>query len=141
MFDTLYAQVGAAAVVLVAAFGFLRGGEPERVGAAVCAVGLLASLLVQDDARLRGPQWGLMIVDAGMLAAYVGVAWKSRRSWPVWAAALQSLVVMCHLLTLIDRRPPILAFYAVMNLASYGILLALAVGVWSAWRDHRAALA
>jgi hypothetical protein len=46
---------------------------------------------------------------------------------------------MSHLLTFIDARPPLMAFYVVVNLASYGILLTLAVGVWLAWRDRRAA--
>ncbi|MBX9460118.1 MAG: hypothetical protein KL785_02220 [Brevundimonas sp.] len=80
----------------------------------------------------------MMVIEALVLAAYVGVAWKSRRSWPIWAGALQSVIVMSHILTTADIRPPITAFYAVINLASYGILLVLALGVWQAWRDRRA---
>jgi len=68
----------------------------------------------------------------------VALAWKCRRSWPVWASALQALIVMSHLLTLVDLRPPMFAFYAVMNLASYGILLALALGTFQSWRNWRA---
>lgn len=139
MFDTLYSQIGAAIAVVVVAFAFLRGDEPERVGAGAYVLGLLASLLVQDDSQLYGPQWGLFAVDLVMLAVYAALAWKSRRSWPVWASGLQSLAVMSHLLTVIDARPPSAAFYAVVNLASYGILLALALGVRRAWRDARAA--
>ena len=33
MFDTLYSQIGSAIAVAVVAFAFLRGDEPERVGA------------------------------------------------------------------------------------------------------------
>jgi hypothetical protein len=138
VFDTLYSQIGAAVGVIVVTFAFLKGDEPERVGAGAYALGSLAALLVQDDSQLYGPQWGLMMVEAVVLAAYVAVAWKSRRSWPVWASALQALVVMSHLLTTTDIRPPIAAFYAVVNLASYGILLVLALGVLQAWRDRRA---
>ncbi len=138
MFDTLYSQIGAAVGVVVVAFAFLKGDEPERVGAGAYALGSLAALLVQNDSQLYGPQWGLMVVEAVVLAAYVGVAWKSRRSWPIWAGALQSVVVMSHVLTTTDVRPPIAAFYAVINLASYGILLVLALGVLQAWRDRRA---
>lgn len=138
MFDTIYSQVGAAVGVLVVAFAFLKGDEPERVGGVVYALAALASLLVQDDVDLYGPQWGLMIVDAVTLAAWAALAWKIRRSWPVWASALQSLIVMTHVLTLVDVRPPIVAFYAVINLANYGVLLALALGVAQAWRDRRA---
>lgn len=138
MFDTIYSQVAATIGVIVVAFAFLKGDEPERVGGGVYAISALASLLVQQETLLHGTQWGLMIVDAVTLAAYAAVAWKSRRSWPVWASALQSLVVMTHVLTLVDLRPPMVAFYDVINGASYGILLALALGVLQAWRDRRA---
>jgi len=138
LFDTLYAQIGTAISLAVVAFAFLKGDEPERVGASAFALALLASLLLQDDSRLSGPQWGLMIIDIVMLGVYAALAWKSRRSWPVWAGALQALIVMSHLLTFIDLRPPLAAFYAVMNLASYGILLVIVIGTLQAWRGRRA---
>ena len=138
MFDTLYSQIGAAIGVVVVAFAFLKGDEPERVGGGAYALGALAGLLVQEDSQLYGTQWGLMIVDTVMLGAYAALAWKSRRFWPVWASALQAVIVMSHILTAVDARPPIAAFYAVVNLASYGILLALTIGVFRAWRDRRA---
>ncbi len=122
----------------VVAFAFLKGDEPERVGAGAYAIGALATLTLQRDSQLYGAQWPLMIVETMMLIAYVALAWKSRRSWPVWAAGLQLLVVMCHILTVVDVRPPIAAFYAVINLATYGILLVLALGVLQAWRERRA---
>ncbi len=56
MFDTLYSQIGAAISVAVVAFAFLKGDEPERVGAGAYALGLLASLLLQVDAGLSGPR-------------------------------------------------------------------------------------
>ena len=138
MFDTLYSQIGAAVGVVVVAFAFLKGDEPERVGGGVYALGSLAALLVQNDGQLFGPQWGLMAVETVVLGAYAALAWKSRRSWPIWASALQSVIVMSHVLTTTDIRPPIAAFYAVVNLASYGILIVLALGVLQAWRDRRA---
>ena len=139
MFDTLLSQIGTAMAVAVIGFAFLKGDEPERVGAGAYALGLLASLLLQDDSRLSGPQWAVMAVDATLLFVYAGLAWKSRRSWPIWSSALLALILMCHVLMVIDLRPPLAAFYAVMNLASYGILLALALGTVRAWQDRRAA--
>ena len=138
MFDTLYSQIGAALGVIVVTFAFLKGDEPERVGGGAYAIGALASLLFQDDSQLYGPQWGLMLVETVMLVAWAALAWKSRRSWPIWACAFQSVAVMSHVLTTTDMRPPIAAFYAVVNLASYGVLLVLALGVVQAWRDRRA---
>ena len=136
MFDTLPAQIGAGLMVVVAGFAFLKGDEPERIAASAYVLGWFASLLVQTESDT---QWGLMGMDAIMLAIFAGLTWKSRRAWPVWATALQSLVVMSHLLTLVDIRPPGTAFIAVINLSSYGILLVIAIGTFWAWQERRAA--
>ena len=139
MFDTLPSQIGAAFAVAVVAFAFLKGDEPERMGAGAYVLALFASQLIQDSGKLHGTNWGLMAIDLVMLAVYAGLAWKSHRSWPVWVCALQSLILMSHVLTLVDVRPPAAAFFAVINLASYGVLLALAVGTFWAWQERRAA--
>lgn len=139
MFDTLPTQIGAGLTVLVVAFAFLKGDEPERIAGGAYVLTWFASLLVQGDGTSPGTQWGLMGIDIIMLGVYVALAWKSRRSWPVWATALQSLVVMSHVLTLVDLRPPASAFVAVVNLASTGILLILAIGTFWAWQERRAA--
>lgn len=139
MIDTLPAQIGAAITVLVIAFVFLEGDEPERTGGVAYMLAWFVSLLIQGDGVGGGVSWGLAAVDLILLGVFSALAWKSRRAWPVWASGLQSLVVMSHLLTFIDVRPPLLAFYVVINLASYGILLAIALGAGLAWRDRRAA--
>ncbi|WP_372707913.1 hypothetical protein [Brevundimonas sp.] len=139
MFDTLASQIGAAFALSVVVFAFLKGDEPERIGGGTYALGFLASLLIQEDGLLYGTQWGLLGIDIVMLAVYGGLAWKSRRSWPVWVSALQSLIVISHVLTLVDVRPPMTAYVTVINLASYGIMLSLAVGTFWAWQERRAA--
>ena len=139
MFDTLSTQIGAFLTVAAVAFAFLKGDEPERIAAGAYVLGWFASLLIQGDGSVGGTQWGLMGIDTIMLLVLVALAWKSRRSWPVWASALQSLVVMSHILTLVDIRPPVSAFYAVINLASTGLLLVIAIGTFWAWQERRAA--
>ena len=139
MFDTLSTQVGAGLTLLVVAFAFLKGDDPERIAAGGYVLSWFASLLIQSDGSVRGTQWGLMAIDAVMLAVFIALAWKSERAWPVWAAAFQSLTVMSHILTLVDIRPPVSAFYAVINLASIGILCTIAVGTFWAWQDRQAA--
>lgn len=139
MFDTLPTQIGAGLTVLVVAFAFLKGDEPERIAAGGYVLSWFASLLIQGDGAVGGTNWGLMAIDSIMLAVFAALAWKSQRAWPVWAAALQSLTVMSHILTLVDIRPPVSAFYAVINLASTGILLVIAIGTFWAWQERRAA--
>ena len=139
MFDTLSTQIGAVLTVLVVAFAFLKGGEPEKTAAGTYVLGWFASLLIQTGAVVSGTQWGMMAIDTVMLAVFAGLVWKAKRAWPTWVAALQSLTVMSHILTLIDIRPPMSAFIAVINLASLGILLTIAIGTFWAWQERRAA--
>lgn len=138
MFETLASQIGAAVAVCVTAFAFLKGDDPERIGAGAYILGFLASLLVQDTGQLYGTNWALMAIDTAMLAVLAGLAWKTDRAWPVWACALQSVVVLSHVLTIVDVRPPLAAFYAVINMASYGLLVTIAVGTFWAWQNREA---
>lgn len=139
MFDTLYAQIGAVIVVAICTFAFLKGGEIERVTAGAYVLGWFASLLVQNDFGLYGVQWGVFVIDAAMLCVLVALVWRSRSAWVVWASAFQLLVVMSHILAMVDGRPPIRAVLAVMNVAGYGVLIAMAVGTFWSWQERRAA--
>ena len=138
MFETLISQIGAFFAVMVVSFAFLKGDEPERIGAGGYILALFASLLVQDSGQLYGTNWGLLGIDTVMLGVFAGLAWKSNRAWPVWACALQSVIVLSHLMPLVDVRPPLSAIIAVINLASYGVLITIAVGTFWAWQDRRA---
>ena len=136
MFETPASQIGAAVAVCVTAFAFLKGDETERIGAGAYILGFLASLLMQDTGQPHGPNWWLMGIDSVMLAIYAALVWKTDKAWPVWVCALQSLNVLSHVLSIFDVRPPPAAFYAVINLASYGILVTIAVGTFWAWQDR-----
>jgi hypothetical protein len=139
MFQTLFSQIGLVCAVAATAFAFLKGEQPERLGAGTFMLGFFASQLLQDLTQLQGAQWGMMAIDVVMLILFSALAWKSGRAWPVWVCALQSLIVMSHLTTILDLRPPVTAFIAVVNLSSYGILIAIVIGTFWAWQDRRAA--
>ncbi|KQS55750.1 hypothetical protein ASG17_06720 [Brevundimonas sp. Leaf363] len=139
MFDTLPAQIGAVFVVLIGVFAFVKGDEPERVGAGTVLLGWFASLLVQRDGQLYGVQWGMFAIDTICLIVFGALVWKSRRNWPVWACGLQALSVMTHIMLMLDIRPPMQSFFTVINLAGYGILVAIAVGTFYAWQERKAA--
>lgn len=139
MFDTLSAQIGAAFVVLTCGFAFLKGDEPERVWAGAYILGWFASLLAQDDVALFTAQIRIFLIDVVMLFILIGLIWKARRVWPTWAAACQLLVVMSHVVAITDLRSSASAVIAVINLAGYGVLVALAIGTFWAWQERRAA--
>lgn len=138
MFDTWPALVGAAFVVLVGLFAFIKGGEPEKIGAGTFLFGWFASLMVQSNAGLFGVQWAMFAIDVAMLLVFIAMVWKAPRSWPVWACALQLLVVTSHVMIMLNLRTPISAFYTVVNMTGYGIMLAIAIGTFWAWQERRA---
>lgn len=138
--DTLYGQLGLLPMILVGIFAFMKGDEPERVTMGAYLLAWMAALLIQDDGGLHSNwQPGVLALDILMLSVFGGVAWKTRRSWPLWAAALQLVVVMSHVVIMFDMRPGMSAFYTIVNLASYGILLAIGLGTFWAWQERRAA--
>ena len=96
MFETIYSQLVLAAAVLVVIFAFWKGDEPERMGAAAYAMVFLAATMIRDATNLSFPRWGVMGLEVVLLVVFVGIAWHSRRAWPVWAASFQALIVTCH---------------------------------------------
>lgn len=139
MFDALSTQIGAALTVAVGVFAFTKGDEPERIGAGSYVFLWFASLLVQSDRGIYSLPWAMFALDSIMLVILGGLAWKARRSWPVWASALQLLAVASHVMVFVDLRPSMSAFYTVLNIASYGVLLCIAIGTFWAWQERRAA--
>ena len=139
MFETIYSQLVLAAAVLVVTFVFVKGDEPERMGGAAYAMVFLATTMIKGGVSPALPRWGVMGLEVVLLVVFIGIAWHSRRAWPVWAASFQALIVTCHGLVAANLRPPPDAAAAVINLSNYGLLVALAVGTFWAWQERRAA--
>jgi uncharacterized membrane protein len=140
MLDTHWSQIGLLVVVLIGVFAFWKGGEPERFAMGAWVLGWMAAMLIQGDTNLYlNFQVGLFLLDCAMLAVFITLAWRYRRSWPVWAGACQLIVLTTHLAFPLVQAASITAFYTVLNLAGYGILIAIGVGTFWAWQDRRAA--
>lgn len=138
MLYNIYTQVGLAVTVLVVAFAFVKGDESERIGASAYVLASLATAMIKEGASLSLPRWGVMGVEIVLLVVFIGIAWQSRRNWPIWAASFQALIVTCHVLVVFNLRPTHNAVAAVINMANYGLLAVLAVGTFWAWQERRA---
>lgn len=134
--DPVIAHVAFILVTLAAIVGFLKGDEPERIGAGAYALALFSTRLMQEPLHPGEPQLPLVLIDAALLVVYAALAWRSRRAWPVWAAAVQSLAVMAHLLMLAGAGPASLTLYDLIRLANLAVLGILCIGVIQAWRDR-----
>ena len=120
----------------VCIYAWFRGGSDERIVAATCLAGTLATLLAISPLHQRysGVEEGLMLVDLAVLAGFIVVALRSDRFWPLWVAGLQLTTSIGHLLKGIDQELLPRAYGAALQFWSYPILLILVVGTY---RRHR----
>ena len=123
-------------LVAVCIYAWWRGGTDERIIAATCLAGTAATLIAISPLQKRysGVEEGLMLVDLVVLLAFIAVALRSKRFWPLWVAGLQLTTSIGHLLKGIDQELLPRAYGAALQFWSYPILLILAVGTY---RSHR----
>ena|SRR6478736_9657023 len=122
MFTTLY--------LLTTAYALGRGGRPERQAAGIMAAALLLTWVVISSAgqRFHGPEYGVALVDALMLAALVWLALTADRFWPLWLAAMQVVIVLSHLAMILKPVPLPYYYRDTIQLWSYPQIAILAVG-------------
>ena len=129
-------------VFAVAAYAFGRGKLDERLAATICLVGSLATIVLSksDLTYYRGVEAGILTVDVLALLAFVLVALRSNRFWPLWVAGFQLTSVLSHFLKVIhwDLLPQVYA--AAERFWIYPIFLAIIAGTWRShqrWRHER----
>jgi hypothetical protein len=138
LLNTLPAQIGAAAILIICAGALWKGDRIEQWGGGICFMAWLATILIQDDVGATLEQFALLGVDFAVLVALGFLAWRGEKTWPVWAAACQAITVAVHLAKMVDFRIPTAAYISALVLASYGVLIALAIGTVVAWREREA---
>jgi hypothetical protein len=126
--------VWAAFLSAVCGFALWRGGRPERLAAAACVVAWLATYLAEDRANWVDPQWGILIVDALLLAVMLWLALTADRLWTLGAAAFQLLAVVTHGAMLADRTMGGWAYMTGGVIFSYLVIASIGVGTWLHWR-------
>ena len=128
--------------ILFATCGYAlwRGRKYEQLAAIVCIVASVASVLAHAPIprRYAGVETGDLIIDTAVLLAFLAIALRSDRFWPLWAAGLQLTISMSHLFKAIDAGLVPIVYAAAERFWSYPTLIIIAVG---AWRQHRRRIA
>jgi hypothetical protein len=125
-------------MVLFASCGYAlwRGRRYERIAAIVFIAATVVSILMRSpiEGRYHGVEASDLVIDTAVLVAVIAIALLSDRFWPLWAAGLQLVGSMSHLLKAIqaDLLPHV--YGAAERFWSYPILIILFIG---AWRQHR----
>jgi len=127
-FVLLYLVAGLAGLSLA----WLKGGHPERLGAVLWLIGWLLALLV-NDLRVGDLRWAVALVDLGAFAAFLWVALRFERWWPLGVSACMVLILVVHLsVILIPEMTPLGEASAQLGLGLVTVLI-LAAGALERW--------
>lgn len=111
----------------------LRGGAPERIGAAILLVGslLTAAALSSTATIYRSLEVGVVLVDAATLLGFVILALRADRLWPLCIAALQLVGTAGHAVKLADPQVIPYAYAFALRFWGYPMVLVLLIGTWN----------
>ena len=123
-------------LMLTCAYAIVRGREDERIAALVClAASFLTPIMLSPlTKRYANVESGELLIDFAVLTAFMLVALRSDRFWPLWLAGLQLTTSMAHALKAIHLELMPQAYAAAEKFWSYPILIILAAGTW---RGHQ----
>lgn len=120
-------------------YALWRGRKYERMAALLFIAATLSSILWESPAQHRyvGIELTDLIVDSGVLVALIAIALLSDRFWPLWAAGLQLVDSMSHVMKAVDAGMIAKAYGAAERFWSFPILAILLIGTW---RSHQRSL-
>jgi hypothetical protein len=128
------------ALVMLACCGtaLTIGSATERQGATIYFVAWIGCALVLSDHPIGAALDAFTAIDVVVFASFVLLAWKSKRTWPICAAAFQAVELLAdtarYLGVSVKATAPIYAG----NVAAYGILATMVAGAWLSWREREA---
>ena len=95
-------------LVLSVSAAILKGGAPERMGAAIVVITLAMELvgLTIEPPHLRSIDPVAVIIDATATVSFGALSLYARRAWPIWATALQLLSLTSHFAEGIEPSHP-----------------------------------
>jgi hypothetical protein len=115
-----------------------RGGAPERIGVAILGIGsLLSSVAIERSVILyglvhvyRSVEIGVLIVDAMVLIAFMLLALRADRFWPLWIVACHILGTAGHFVKFADPDIIPRAYAFIVAIWSYPMMALLLIGTW-----------
>ncbi|MEO7178715.1 MAG: hypothetical protein ABIW83_07715 [Allosphingosinicella sp.] len=109
------------------------GDAPEWIGASIIVVGSLLTLVALSSAATiyRSVEVGVFVVDVAALVAFLVLALRAERLWPLCVVALQLVGTAGHAVKLVDSQILPLAYAFALRFWGYPMMLLLVVGTWN----------
>ncbi|HEX8064666.1 MAG TPA: hypothetical protein VF535_15815 [Allosphingosinicella sp.] len=110
-----------------------RGGAPEWIGASIIVVGSLLTLITLSNAATiyRSVEVGVFLVDVAALVAFLVLALRAERLWPLCIVALQLIGTAGHAVKLVDPQILPLAYAFALRFWGYPMIALLVLGTWN----------
>jgi hypothetical protein len=111
---------------------WFKGGHPERLGAVIWLIGWISALWV-TGLRIGDFRWAVAAVDAGAFIAFLWLALRHDRWWPLGVSACLLLIMGVHLSALLlPEMTPFRAASAQLGLGMLAMIM-LAAGAGERW--------
>ena len=121
------------------AYALQRGGAPEKIGTTILVFGSYLTGVAASafEIRFRSVEVGILSVDLLCVAAFLGLALRADRFWPLWVAALQIVATAFHAARFVDPDIVGRTYAFMLAIWAYPMILLMIVGTWR----HRQRLA
>jgi len=127
-FVALYLVTGLAALSIA----WLKGGHPERLGMVIWLAGWALALLF-NDVTVGELRWAIALLDVMSFAAFLWLALRYERWWPLGVSACLVLTMAVHLsVLLIPEITPLGESSAQLGLGMLGVLMLMG-GAFERW--------
>src|SRR4051812_43957396 len=91
-------------LLITCGYALWRGRKYEQLAAVICIAASVSSVLARAPLHQRyaGLEIGDLIIDSAVLLAFVVIALRSDRFWPLWVAGLQLTISLSHIFKAVD---------------------------------------
>ena len=119
-------------LLLICGYAALRGGRPERVGAAInlTASALTTALRLMDAAYFAPAETITLLIDFAVASGFYWLGVTTIRFWPIWATGFAVADLFMSLFGALLPRVPLLAYHTGLGIYAYLALGALALGTF-----------
>lgn len=113
-------------------YAWWGGGAPERIGAAIFAAGSALShfAFLLSSQRFREVEAGILLVDVATFLAFLALAMRANRFWPIWMSGLLGVGIVAHLAMKLSPQILPYAYRFILSAWSYPMLALIAIGTW-----------
>ncbi|WP_340645002.1 hypothetical protein [Phenylobacterium sp.] len=132
------AQILWVAIIAACAFGLLKGGPAERIGAGMTLLISVAFIIVNELVPEVGRPVPHLVLDGVLALAFLGLAVRYASLWIGAVMLLQGVQFSLHAYFFVTKLTPGVTYAIVNNLVTWATLLGIVLGTFAYVRHSRA---